>query len=533
MNKTLAFILLSLLMAATSVAIDLDSLFVQSVGGPAAVDSLRRMTSFQAERSVILNGMPGRFVEYFVPPDRFYTELEFGPVTVVQAYDGRIAWQKDMNGQVSRLEGFERDEILKGLYFNSFSYLFPDRFEGSFGYQGELTKDGQRYHAVAFVPLQMDTVLGYFDVESGQLTLSTSFADELPIHTFRRKFEEFGGLRWPTVLEVVAEGAPASMQIEYEAITLNEPIEHSIFTLPTAKSTDFGFPDGVDSVVVRFVYRAGHIRLPVIINGTVRAWMILDSGASNNILNKSLADRFDLEVVGKMAAKGIGAYEEVEMVQLDSIRISSLVLRDQVAGSLDLSTISPSGSDGDPFGGLLGYDFLSRFPILVDYRDSTLTVYNPETFEPADGGAEVDFFLTMKVPTVRGELNGLPGDFIVDLGNVFGLVVHNSFAEAHNLDMLLDHVDTIPRSIGGVGGIISGRTAYVASFRMGDVLIQSLRVLMPDSGHGLAGSEELAGNIGNRVLEKFNILLDYAGSRLIFYPTDRMDMESGESNDAE
>ena len=46
MNKTLAFILLSLLMAATSVAIDLDSLFVQSVGGPAAVDSLRRMTSF-------------------------------------------------------------------------------------------------------------------------------------------------------------------------------------------------------------------------------------------------------------------------------------------------------------------------------------------------------------------------------------------------------------------------------------------------------------------------------------------------------
>ncbi len=533
MNKTLAFVFLSCLMAATSAAIDLDSLFVQSVGGPAAVDSLRRMTSYQAEGSVVLNGMPGRFVEYFVPPDRFYSELEFGPVTIVQAYDGRIAWQKDMNGQVSRLEGFERDEILKGLYFNSFSYLFPDRFEGSFGYQGELTKDGQRYHAVAFVPLQMDTVLGYFDVETGRLALSTSYVDELPIHTYRRKFEESGGIRWPTVLEVVAEGAPASMQVEYETITLNEPVERSIFTLPTTSSTDVGFPEGVDSVVVQFDYRAGHIKLPVVVNGSVKVWMILDSGASGNILNKSLADRFDLEVVGKMVAKGIGAYEEVEMVRVDSISISSLVLRDQVAGSLDLSTISSADPDGDPFGGLLGYDFLSRFPILIDYRDSTLTIYNPETFEPADGGAEVDFFLTMKVPTVRAELNGLPGDFIVDLGNAFGLVVHNSFAETHNLDTLLDHIDTIPLSIGGVGGMISGRTAYAASFRMGDVLIQSLRVLMPDSGQGLAGSEKLAGNIGNLVLENFEILLDYAGSRLIFYQADRTDMEPGESNDVE
>ena len=276
LKKLLILILFSLWSTATAGAIDLDSLFVQSVGGPVAVDNLRRMISYQAEGSVVLNGMPGRFVEYFVPPDRFYSELEFGPVTIVQAYDGRIAWQKDMNGQVSRLEGFERDEILKGLYFNSFSYLFPDRFEGSFSYQGELTKDGQRYHAVAFVPLQMDTVLGYFDVESGRLALSTSFADELPIYTYRRKFEEVGGIRWPILLEVVAEGAPASMQIEYETITLNEAIEHSIFTLPTSSSTDFGFPEGIDSVVVQFVYQAGHIRLPVVVNGTVKVWMILD-----------------------------------------------------------------------------------------------------------------------------------------------------------------------------------------------------------------------------------------------------------------
>jgi hypothetical protein len=280
------------------------------------------------------------------------------------------------------------------------------------------------------------------------------------------------------------------------------------------------FPAGLDSVVVPFRYQAGHIKLPVIINGSTRVWMILDSGASANIFNKSVCEKLGLEIVGKLAAKGISAYEEVEMVRVDSFSIGNLSLHNQISGSLDLSTISSSGPDGAPFGGVLGYDFLSRFPVLVNYQDSTLTIYKPESFTPSDNGIEVGFHLTMKVPTVRGELNGLPGDFIVDLGNAFGLVIHNQFAKTHNLEKQLDNIEPIPQMIGGVGGTISGKTAFAATFKVGGVLIQSLKVLIPDFGGGLAGSEELAGNIGNLVLENFSILFDYANSRLIFYSTD-------------
>lgn len=518
--KKLLLSLICSLMAASVCAIDLDSLFVVSVGGPAAVDSLRRLTSYHAEGSMVLNGTPGRFVEDYAPPDRFYSRLELGPVSIVQACDGRIAWQQDMNGRVSLLQGFERDEMLKGLYFNSHSYLFTDRMEGSCEYQGTTSRDDVLYHIVAFRPLNMDTALGYFEVATGLFTQSTGYVDELPVQTYRRRFEEHGGIRWPMLLEVVAEGAPVSMQAEYETITLNEPVEPSLFRPPATVGTSDDFPEGVDSVVIPLDYHAGHLRVPVLLNGSARVWMILDTGASSTILNKPTADRLALPVVGNMAAKGISAYEEVELVQVDSMNISTLVLRDQVAGSLDLSAVSSAGPDGGPFGGVLGYDFFSRFPALVNYRDSTLTIYNPVGFTRPEGGTEVDFFLTMKVPTVEGLLNGRPGDYIVDLGNAFGLVVHRRFAENHNLDHLLDHLDTIPQSIGGVGGTITGRTATAASFQVGGILIQSLRVLMPDSGAGLAGSEELAGNIGNLVLENFKILLDYAHSRIIFYETD-------------
>jgi len=502
---------------AADIAFNLDSLFVESVGGPAAVDSLRHLRSYRAEGSMNLNGTTGRFVECFVPPDRFYTRMEFGPYSMVQAYDGRTAWQQDMNGQVSKLEGYERDELLKGLYFNTHSYLFPDRFEGSYKYEGDTVQDGVTYHVVAFRPLNLDTVIVYFDAQTAQMAQSVTYMDELPVRTFYRKTHRWGGIRWPTEMEVVAEGAPVSMEAQYDTVIVNEPVDLSIFRVPLADNTNRDFPAGVDSVTIPLYYHAGHLKVPMVLNGTTRVWMILDTGASANILNKPVIDRLSLPVVGNMAAKGITDYEKVELVDVDSISVSSLAVHDLVAGSMDLSTLSPPGPDGDPFGGVLGYDFLSRYPFMVDYEDSTLTIYNPANFTPPEGGAEVDFFLTMKVPTVKGLLNGLPGDYIVDLGNAFGLVVHRRFAQTHHLDKLLDHVDSIPQSIGGVGGAITGRMATATSFQIGDVLLQSVRVLMPDSAAGLAGSEELAGNIGNLVLENFKILLDYSDSRLIFY----------------
>ncbi len=125
MRRSLLGTALSLLLIVPVAAVEVDSLLVASVGGPAAVDSLRGMTSYTAEGVVTLNGLPGRFTEYFVPPDRSYVRLDLETFTMVQAYDGLTAWQQDLNGQVSELAGYEKQEILKAMYFHSFSYLFP------------------------------------------------------------------------------------------------------------------------------------------------------------------------------------------------------------------------------------------------------------------------------------------------------------------------------------------------------------------------------------------------------------------------
>jgi len=71
-----------------------------------------------------------------------------------------------------------------------------------------------------------------------------------------------------------------------------------------------------------------------------------------------------------------------------------------------------------------------------------------------------------------------------------------------------------------VGGGIAGKSAYAASFALGGLRLTDLRVILPESGGGLSGSVELAGNIGNLLLGQFRVLFDYAAQSLVFYPSD-------------
>ncbi|MFH1374716.1 MAG: aspartyl protease family protein [bacterium] len=505
----------------SAAAFNLDSLLVVSVGGPAARDSLQRLTSLYTAGTVDINGLQGRFEQYFVPPDRFFVELNFTNFSLVQAYDGWTAWQQDHNGQISRLEGFEKRELLKNAYFESCSYLLPDRLPGSIKYLGQTTRDEQVYHEVAFYPLDRDTVVAYYDLDRGLRKLMFARLDNFNTVTTIDDYRSVAGILIPFYSRTIAEGADLTSELAVDSVAVNQPVDMTIFTMPSAGTVDYLFPEGIGHVRIPIQYQGGHIRLAATINGTKKARFILDSGASANLLHQPLTTELQLPIVGALPARGLGGISQIDLVRTDSISIGKLTLYNQVAGSIDLSLLNRPGTDREAFGGLLGYDFLSRFPVLVSYRDSMLTVFNPQQFAAPEGGVEIGFHLTMLVPTIRGELNGIPGDFLVDLGNTLGLIIHRDFAHKHQLDEKLDDVRDNPTTLSGIGGRLSGQTAYAAVFKMGDILLQSLRVILPDSSAGLSGSNELAGNIGNMVLENFDLLLDYRQARLILYRADK------------
>ena len=343
-----------------------------------------------------------------------------------------------------------------------------------------------------------------------------SRVDQLNAYTYIDDYRNIEGHLIPYYTRVEITEARAVSEFIMDTVILNEPVEVDLFSLPDNETADYRFPSGVEKLTLPFEYEFGHIRVPVTIGGKTKLWMILDSGASANIFHKPSVKHLNLPVVGNLPAMGAGGIEEVSLVQTDSIQIGGLTLYGQVAGTMNLGNLKRR-SDEPAFGGLLGYDFLSRFPVMIDYGQSILIVYNPETYHPEPGGTEIPFQLTMQVPTIRGEINGIEGDFIVDLGNSFGLILHSAFVSGNQLEEKLDDIRDTRGAFGGIGGAVTGRSAYAATFKFGDILLQSIRVLLPDSAMGMVGSEELAGNIGNLVLENFRVVLDYKNSRLLLY----------------
>ncbi|MFH1686386.1 MAG: aspartyl protease family protein [bacterium] len=506
----------------TALAVNVDSLLALTIGGRPALDSARTLRSYVVHGRATLNGLEGSFTGCFVAPDKTYLDLETTLFTLVQAYDGRIAWQQDHAGQITEIRGMERSELMNGLYFDSFSHLLPDRMEGGRRYVGLEAVDDRPCHRIDFYPLYHDTISLFIDRASGQTVLMRQTLDELPSETRYSDFRLVGGILWPFRTTMKTIGAPLQIEFEYREILVNQPVDPALFLMKRTEATNFNFPVEADSTVVPVKYIDGHLYAEVRL-GQRRVWMILDSGASASMLDRQLTGDLGLEPRGSLPAKGMSGYETIDLIRLDTLAVGDLTLYGVTVGSVDLSNLAGGLESGLEFGGILGYDFLSSFPILIDYQRPQITIYRPESFHPAVGGAEIPFHLTLQVPTVRANLAGVPGDFIVDLGNPFGLLVHYPFVEQNRLDTLLHDVEPLGMTVGGIGGQVGGRTAMASTFSLGEVLLSSIRVILMDSEAGLAGSTELAGNVGNLIWEGFQVLFDYRSSRMILYPAGSAD----------
>ncbi|UCD64503.1 MAG: clan AA aspartic protease [Candidatus Zixiibacteriota bacterium] len=495
--------------------IDLDSLLLKSAGSAGALETINRLKTIASSGTVVLNGQAGTFTHYVAVPDRYYLNVSFEGFSLVQAFDGAVAWQQDMNGGVSRVEGYARRELLKNLYFESFLYLKSSGEERA--YLGTRDLDGTLYHLVAFFPYDDDTVYCFFNVETARRELLVTSLDQVTLVSYLGDYRPVSELPFPFYQYGSAEEIAYETEFTVDTVVLNGTVPDSIFAMPVIAASDYHFPDHTQAVVIPFSYAAGHIRVPIVISGRKKSWAILDSGASANILHTAAVSELDLPAVGRLPVMGVAGYEEVDLVRTDSLQVGELTLYRQVAGAMDLSDVSSHFGFDSSFGGMLGHDFLSRFPMLVRFSDSSLVVFNPESFEPPPGGTAVDFFLTMLIPTVEAEINGIGGRFIVDLGNAYSVVLHHHFVRENDLANRLTDVAVNRLGFGGVGGTIGGRSATAATFTVGGVSVESLQVFMPDSGSGIAGSEALAGNIGSLFLQNYDVLFDYRNSRIIFY----------------
>lgn len=135
----------------------------------------------------------------------------------------------------------------------------------------------------------------------------------------------------------------------------------------------------MSAVTVPFDLKANLIVLDARLNGTSRR-LVLDTGASQTMLDAVAARELGIDAAERRTARGAGGDIEVSLAPLKSVTVGDARVDNLTCIVSDVSGIAEKL--GGNISGVLGYDFLSRFRITIDYVARRLTL-DPYDRSPA------------------------------------------------------------------------------------------------------------------------------------------------------
>jgi len=173
------------------------------------------------------------------------------------------------------------------------------------------------------------------------------------------------------------------------------------------------------------------------------------------------------------------------------------------------------------FGGFYTPSPGAVYPTLQMLEDmgyvSSLSQDGRKVYSITDAGRS---FMTERQPQVDGALDGIPGTMTIDTGSASSVDVNTPFVVAHDLRARY-HADVEGYPISGIGGAVHAYFAHASELRLGDVRVRDVNLLLTDARAGAEANPSIAANVGDQLLRRFTLVLDYRAATIHFEPPAR------------
>jgi membrane-associated protease RseP (regulator of RpoE activity) len=440
-----------------------------------------------------------------------------GPVSGSAGWDGDRAWSTDNTKEV-RIEssGEAVAQAIQDAYRGAFAFLFPQRYAAGFEDAGTRQADGVAYAAVKVTPKGAEPFEIWFDPSTHFIAREVQLTGAQP-HTFiLSKFTRVDGILAPEqTIDRVGNDPKYDTVTATKAIELTGPQPASRYAPPPPPPNSAEWPAGRDSVSIPFRLLNNHIYVDASIDGAPPTPFLFDTGATD-ILDAGAAQRLGLTIEGALPGGGFGdKIPAFGFAKVKRVSLGGLTLPDQVFGTTDLSGLI--GIEGTDSAGLLGYEFVKRAVLSIDYAKRTMTFIRQDAFRPPAGATAIPFTFAGHIPMVAGTIDGFSGEFEIDTGSRGALTVMAPFAAAHDLigRYHADHSATVGYGVGGPSRALLARAERLS---LGGVSVDApVTEIVTDKG-GAAEAARTAGNIGGDILKRFTLTLDYAHQTLWLEP---------------
>ena len=479
-----------------------------AIGG---LQRLKAIKTFYCEGTTIYDGLEGRFKEWGKRSLKYRLEEDYSVITQVSGDNGKFSWLRDTNGKIliqRDEETIKRREIRKLL--EDFEHLDPDSDKFSLAFESIQKINETDCYVVKMVnTINRDVTWNYFDLKTFYKVKSVTRQPDISVHSTFSDYRETDGVKHPFYEESIIFPRDKREVVRLSCFLINPEIDPSIFEPPEKDVRDFRFISPGMSEHIRFRLNENNIYLPVRIRSEERVWL-LDSGASMSVIDADYAESLGLEPEGGIKGYGFGNNFELSFVTLPPFQVKGVQFDPQKVYSF--KGLSANFHEPD-VAGILGYDFLSRFVVKINYAIKEMSLYDPDRFYYNGPGRVMDAPLKNKTFSVVMTVDGTySGKWSLDLG-AFNTSFHFPFASEHHL-LLRKGVDRIS---GGMADEYMERTVQFKTADLGGFVVHDPLISVPlEKGKGVGSGGELVGTIGNSLLRYFVIYLDYNRQQVIF-----------------
>ncbi len=283
----------------------------------------------------------------------------------------------------------------------------------------------------------------------------------------------------------------------------------------------FQFDNAAKSGSLKFITIKNLIIIPVYINDRGPYNFILDSGVDPMIIiDTTLVDRSQLEVLRQVRITGIGNGEEVLADYTTSLKatvknasiqgIPTVLLKEDL---LNLSTFV-----GMKIHGLIGYYFFNSFIVKINFIDHKMGFQTPSKRKKWNWASEklevIQHKPYIRTTLLTESLGNIEAQLIVDLGGNHSLSLEQYKESPFPLPAI-----RFPANLGvGLNGKISGHIARISGMKLGEYRFDNIVANYPDYEDVAAKSKVKGrtGSLGAGILNRFDLIFDYPGEKMYF-----------------
>jgi Aspartyl protease len=271
-----------------------------------------------------------------------------------------------------------------------------------------------------------------------------------------------------------------------------------------AVSAQSGSKNGAQTIPIE-ISDGGHIFLRVRVNNSKPLLFGFDSGFEQTAITTKQAEALNLKLYGDTQVTGGGENtEDFSFTKNVSFDLSGVKFKLKEIGVLALDF--PSPADDEAIAGMLGYDFISRFVVEIDYAGKVINLYNPRGFRYRGRGNILPIKMLDNYPSVPATVS-LPGlapisaMFEIDTGAGNDIFFYSPFVKKHKL--LASKQETTEAATLGIGGTSKIRIGRADNLRLGRTVIANPTVHFSEATKGDSASTFSAGHIGNGIFRQF------------------------------